>query len=223
MRNHARTILFLPLSIVLASFGAGCADSTAPTGSDFAEHLDSLYFATVSDSSLSENMRYARISSIGLFEVGAAFRVRPTPIKVTTATGTEQWLAFEFETVQSLEHGRFSNMLIATRDPNVHSYLIAEFGSDGSPVLAVLTIDDTLRIGASRHDGASYVSFTGSHECATPPPLHNPTILLTGGCVTASFSSSSSIEFNNAPGLPPAYRRLSFPLTSLMGERLLTN
>jgi hypothetical protein len=219
MRNHARITLLL--SIVAASLGAGCSDSTSPTRLSFAEHLDSLYFATAGDSSMDVNLRYERIYAIGLFEVAAAYGVPPKRIAVTTSAGTEQWLAFEFVSVENQQNGIYTNALIATRDDDIHSYLYASYLSDGTLYFATLNTNDTVRTGSTRRDGTSTVSLTGSHACDAPFPLQNPTILLSEPCVTASFSTTASLEFDQPPNAPHGYEHFSFPATSLDGERLI--
>jgi hypothetical protein len=219
MRIHARVRLLL--SILAASLGAACSDSTAPAKSTFAEHLDSLYFATASDSSMSDNRRFSRIFAIGLFEVAAAYGVPAKRITVSTSNGPEQWLAFEFVTVQSQPHGNYVNVLIATRDADIHSYLYADYLSDGSLYFATLNTDDTVRTGSSRRDGSSIVTLSGSHACHAPPPLQNPTIALSGNCVTASFSTSGSFDFDEEPSPPQGYAHFSFTATSLDGERFI--
>lgn len=216
MMHRAR--IALALSIAAASSLAACSDSTGPQPPHFAQYLDSLYFATLSDSTLSENVRDSRESAISLFEVGAAFGVPPKTITMLTATGTEQWTAYEYVSVQSHLQGDYINLLIATRDLRFRTYMIVEYASDGSMVVAVLNDNDTVRTGATRHDGTSIVSLDGSHTCPTPVSLNNPTIFL-GNCTTNSFSSSGSIDFNDTPGLEPAYTHLSFPLTNFEGER----
>jgi len=62
MLHRAR--IALALSIAAASFLAACSDSTAPRPPHFAQYLDSLYFATVSDRTLSESVRDSRESII---------------------------------------------------------------------------------------------------------------------------------------------------------------
>lgn len=219
MQIHARVTLLL--SIAAVALGSGCSDSLRPTTANFAEHLDSLYFATVSDSSMNDNQRYSRIFAIGLFEAAAAYGVPAKHITVTTSNGPEQWLAFEFVSVENQPNGRYSNALIATRDADIHAYLYAEYLSDGSMYFATLNTDDTVRVGSSRRDGTSSVSLTGSHPCAAPLPLQNPSILLSEPCVTARFSTSASLEFDEPPNPPQGYAHFSFPATSLDGERLI--
>ena len=219
MRIHARVTLLI--SIAAALLASGCRDSTGPAKSAFAEHLDSLYFATASDSSMNDNQRFSRIFAIGLFEVAAAYGVPAKHMTVTTSNGPEQWLAFEFVSVESQPNGRYANALIATRDEDIHSYLYAEYLPDGTLYFATLNTDDTVRTGSSRRDGTSSVSLTGSHECAAPLPLQNPTILLSEPCVTARFSTSASLEFDEPPNPPQGYAHFSFPAISLDGERLI--
>jgi hypothetical protein len=217
---RARTALALSIAVAL-SIGA-CSDSTVPRPPHFAQFLDSLYFSTLSDSTLTENVRDSRSSIISYFEVGAAFDVPPKTITMTTATGTEQWSAYEILSVQSRVNGEYINLLVATRDLHFRTYLYAEYASDGSITVGALTNNDTVRTGLSSHEGSSTVSLDGSHACPTPVPLSNPTISLVN-CSTAKFSSSGSIEFNDAPGLERAYRHLSFPTTSFEGERFFYN
>ena len=94
------------------------------------------------------------------------------------------------------------------------------YAADGSISYAVLNEDDTVRTGLRSHEGSSVVSLDGSQACPTPIPLDNPTISLVN-CTTAAFSSSASIEFNDAPGLAQAYRHFSFPRSEFKGERFL--
>jgi hypothetical protein len=221
MRKH--TFIASAFAIVAASLGTGCggsSDSTGPMAQGFAEHLDSLYFAVAGDSSMNENLRYARIYAISLFEVAAAYGVPPKHITVTTSNGTEQWLAFEFVTVSS-QDGSSNNAFIATRDTDIHTYVYAYYRSDGLLDYAVLNTQDTLRTGSSRRDATSTVSLTGSHACAPPLPLQNPSILLGEPCVTARFSTSGSFTFDEEPNPPQRYGHFSFPATSLDGERLI--
>jgi hypothetical protein len=200
---------------------AACSDSTAPESPHFAQYLDSLYFATVGDSSLSEDVRASRAYIITQFEIDAAFGVSPTNLTVHTAAGTEHWSAYEYLSQEAGPHGIYSNILIATRDLHFRTYMYMAYGSDGSISYAVLNENDTVRTGLSSHDGSSTVSADGS-ECPSPVPINNPMISLIN-CTTATFSSSASIEFNDAPGLESAYRHFAFPRSDFKGERFLFN
>lgn len=204
---------------------AACSDSTAPQPQippHFAQYLDSLYFATVNDSTLGEDARESRAFAITQFEVGAEYGVAPKPITMTTAGGVERWVAYEYLSVHPQEPGEYSNFLIATRDLTFRTYMYAEYLSDGSVYFAVLNDDDTVSTGASDRAGSSAVSLEGSQACPSPIPLDNP-MLAPGNCSTAKFSSSGSIVFEDAPGLERAYRHLSFPVTAFEGERFLYN
>ena len=213
------------MSIAAAASIAACSDSTAPRPPlppHFAQYLDSLYFATVSDSTLSEDVRDSRTFMITQFEVGAAIGAPPKTLTVTTETGTQLWIAYESLSVESQEHGAYINFLVAARDLSFRTYMYIEYASDGSMDVAVLNDNDTVRTGSSQRDGSSIVSLDGSQVCPTPVSLNNPMISL-ANCSTAKFSSSGSIVFNDAPGLEHAYRHLSFPTTAFEGERFLYN
>jgi hypothetical protein len=221
MRKH--NLIAAALAIVTASLGSGCggsSDSTGPSAQGFAEHLDSLYVAVASDSSMSENLRSYRTYAISLFEIAAAYGVPPKHITVTTSNGIEQWLAFQFVTVSS-QDGSTRNAFIATRDADIHTYVYAYYQPGGSLDFAVLNTQDTIRTGSSRRDATSTISLTGSHACNSPLPLQNQSILLGEPCVTAKFVTSGSFTFDGEPNPSQEYRHFAFPATSLDGERLI--
>jgi hypothetical protein len=219
MKFHVRVtsaIAILGVGLITSCGG----DTTRPSASSFAEHLDSLSFATASDSSMDESLRDERIFAISLFQVAVAYGVPAKRLTVTTSNGVEHWMAYQYVVRELQPNGIYTNSLIATRDTDIHSYLYASYLSDGSLYFAVLTTDDTIRTGSSRREGMSTVSLTGSHECATPLPLPHNTLQVSASCETARFVTSGSFEFDEPPNPPQGYRHFSFAATSLDGERL---
>jgi len=220
MPIHTR--ITFALTIVAAALITACgSDSTRPTALSFAEHLDSLSFATANDSSMDENVRLDRIYAISLFQVAVAYGVPAKRISVTTSNGVETWMAFQYVSLQPQPGGLYTNSLIATRDTDIHSYLYTSYLSDGSLYFAALTTDDTVRTGSSRREGTSTVSLSESHECAAPLPLPHRTLVLSGLCVTAKFVTSGSFDFDEPSHPSQGYGHFSFSATLLDGERFL--
>jgi hypothetical protein len=181
-----------------------------------------MYVATISDSTADGQYDYSRVSQISNVELGVAFGAVPATIAVTTDAGTEQWRGIEWTTRPSSPQPTIANFLIAYRDSDIHTSLIMGYDSyHGSLALAVLVVNDSVRIGSSQEDGTSQVTLETSQPCAPPPPLANPTIANVSpqSCIHAVFESSASIDFIPEQHVPGAPRHLSFAATTFQGVR----
>jgi hypothetical protein len=113
----------------------------------------------------------------------------------------------------------FSDILVAYRDADAHTALVASFGLGGEITSASLLLNDTLRIISSDISGSSALS--SSHAgCPAPPTLANPGLApyMLGECATAQFLSSVSAEFAVGPDADPALSHLAFGSTVFPGE-----
>jgi hypothetical protein len=226
MRLSAR--LTLAATCCALVFTSACSDSTSPNNSQDAAHLaahfDSLYVtaAALGDSSDGYSRRALLLSYL---EVAPAFGATATTVTVTTAAGTEHWKGFELEDVTS-NGGTPSDtmyLLVAYREAEAHSVLLAFYGADGSIQDGGIFANDTLSIGASDGSGTTSLTTLGSACTAPSSSLANPMIasLTPLTCNTANFSTSLSLTIPSEPNVDAALTSVSFTSTTFNGVRIV--
>jgi hypothetical protein len=160
-----------------------------------------------------------RANILSNIELATAFGAIPRAVTVTTASGVEHWQGVEFVANPNGSQFEFDHVLIIFRETAAHNALMVHFGSDGSAILAILEVADTLvsvpytLLGSSR-------AKSQRDGCATPPTLANPIIgpYLTGSCATATFTTSIAEHPDVIPGLDPAPTTIEFGPTVFAGE-----
>ena len=209
----------------LAVLVAACSsDSTGPKSSDLATYYDSLFEHLDPPGELNP-LHDLRANILSNIELAVAFGAIPRAVSVTTASGVEHWQGVEL--VLNANGGQFEldHILIVYRETDAHTALMVHFGTDGSAILALLEVADTMvavpytLLGSSgaqsQHDG-----------CVTPPTLANPVIaasLVGSSCATATFTSSISEHPDATPGLDPALTTIEFGPTVFAGEVFTSN
>jgi hypothetical protein len=152
-------------------------------------------------------------------ELATAFGAIPRAVSVRTASGIEHWHGVEFVVNPNGTQFEFDHILIVYRETDAHTALMVHFGSDGSAILAILEVADTMV-------SVPYTLLGSSGEksqrdgCATPPTLANPAIgpYLVASCATATFTTSISAHPDAIPGLDPALTTIEFGPTEFAGE-----
>jgi len=216
MRYRSRiAVLLACIAIELAAACSG--DITAPSASSLALHFDSLYIAAVGGGggvSISESIRGQVLTDI---ELPSAFGASTHVVAVTTASGVENWNGLEFVLNPGGSALEFNDILVAYRDANAHTVLVASYAQDGSIQSASLLLDDTVRVVATSPSGSSSITSLGG-GCATPPALSNPNMMSysVATCERAQFSSSVSADFPVTSDTTLTH--LDFDATTFNGE-----
>jgi hypothetical protein len=203
----------------LAILVTACSsDSTGPKSSDLAIYYDSLYEHLDLPGQLNPllDLRGNILSNI---ELAIAFGAIPRAVSVTTTTGVEHWQGVEFVTNPNGTQFEFDHTLIVYRETDAHNALMVKFGKDGSAILAILEVADTMVSVPYTLSGSSGVK-SQSVGCATPPMLANPAIgsYQLGSCATATFTTSISEHLDAIPGLDPTLTTIEFAPTVFAGE-----
>lgn len=217
----------------LASFAAialtaACSDSSGPsateTASDIAARFDSIFVDAVARSDSGTNGFETRELVASLLEISAALGATPSTLNVTTASGSEQWKAYEFVELTAPNTTPDSSfVLLAYREANAHTVLVVFFDSTGSPQTAGLITNDTLAVQVD--SGATSTSLLSVGDaCGTPPStLVNPQFdtPLASSCALASFRTSASLQFETSASVDAALASLTFSLTTVNGIRIV--
>jgi hypothetical protein len=219
MTIEARRILKLPvhgliaLGVVLACYG--CDRPVAPgateTPSEFARHVDSLYFATdVPD----------RQAFLTFLEYPPAFGATPAVVTVTTPRSTRFWKAYVWEDL-SAGGGDSAEIMIAYSDSVVSMGLYLYQGA-GTGEGAALLVDSTLTL-------VSTSSFSITHgvpngTCSPAAGLTNPALVnaeQTYTCVPATFAVSANLQVPGVlDGDPAITEPLTLSISKVVGPRL---
>lgn len=226
MRLFARlTLAATCCTLVLTS---ACSDSTSPNNSQDAAHLaahfDSLYVTAAALANGSPGYA-ARATLLSLVEVAPAFGATASAVTVSTANGTEHWNGFELEDVTS-QGGTPSDttyLLVAYREAEAHTLLLAFYRADGSIEDGGIFANDTLSIEATDFQGSTARTSLGS-ACTQPSSsLQNPdlTTLASLPCNTAKFSASLALLVPSVQNVDPALTSLSFSTTTFNGVRVV--
>jgi hypothetical protein len=212
---------------IVATIAACGGSSTGPDGGGvhtpgtLAQHFDTLY-QQAKASSVSDAHFTFRAEALSVLELAAAFGAAPTDITVTTSSGTEQWKGFVFEedTIGAVDSATF---IVAYRDSLVHTMILSGLRGNGTPLFNFLLANDTLGIASSSDAESATRTSTGS-SCPTPVAgLVNPVIGAAEGttCTSAQFSAALALGFPATTGVDAALTTVSFPTTSIAGERFL--
>jgi hypothetical protein len=218
MRNRSRFAVLL--ACIAIEFAAACSgDITAPSPSSLALHFDSLYSAAVGGGgsvSIPASIRGQVLTDI---EIPSAFGASTRVVAVTTASGVEQWNGMEFVINPGGGEFEFNNILVAYRELDAHTVLVANYAQDGSIQSAALLLNDSVRVVATTPSGTSSITSLGG-GCATPPTLANPnlTSYQIATCERAQFSSSVSADFPATTNSDTALTHLEFDATTFNGE-----
>jgi hypothetical protein len=216
---HVSSGRFLLGACALAVLVTACgSDSTGPKSSNLALHYDSLYEHLDPPGQLNPLLDL-RANILSNIELATAFGAIPSEVSVTTASGLEHWHGVEFVVNPNGSQFDFDHILIVYRETDAHDALMVHFASDGSAILAILEVADTLVAVPYTLLGSSDVK-SQRDGCATPPTLANPVIgpYSLGNCATATFTSSISEHPEARPGLDPALTTIEFGPTVFAGE-----
>lgn len=227
MRLPAR--MALAATCCTLAFTSACSDSTSPDNTQDAAHLaahfDSLYVAAASHGDASA---YSfRITALSLLELAPALGAPSTNITVTTANGTEHWKGFELEDV--LESGGTPNdstyFVIAYRESDVHTAIVALYDTEGNIQDGVLLTNDTLGVVPSDGSGTTTRTSLGSTCTEISSSLQNPQLTSINplACNAAAFGTSMTLVVPSDPNVDAALTSLSFPATTIQGVRILEN
>lgn len=228
MRLPAR--LSLAATCCALAFTSACSDSTSPDSSQTAAHLaahfDSLYVAAAAHGDTASAYSF-RITALSLLELAPALGAPATNITVTTANGTEHWKGFELEDVLDSAGTPTDTtyFVVAYRESDVHTAMLALYGSDGSIQGGALLTNDTSSIAPSNGHGSTTLSSLSSTCTPISSSLVNP--LLTSitplACNVATFGTSLTLVVPSTPNVDPALTSLSFPTMTLKGVRIQEN
>jgi hypothetical protein len=226
MRFTARS--GLALSFAAAALTAACSDSSAPSSANqasvVAARFDSIYLDANTRSDSGRNAFETRALLASLIEIPAAFGAVPSSITVTTATGTEHWQGYEFlELTPPADTTDSAFVLLAFRESNAHSVLIAFFDSTGTIVNAGLITEDTISAMPGSGGGSSTLVSVGSDCTAPPTSLLNPQFdsPLASSCSLASFRTSTTLTFPSVSTIDPALASLTISSASVNGVRIV--
>lgn len=220
----------LSLAAAIVATIAACGGSSTgpgggggPTPGTLAQHFDTLYQHAKASSVSDTNFTF-RAQALSDLELAAAFGAAPTNITVTTSSGLEQWKGFVFEEVRDSSGVVDSaTFIVAYRDSLVHTMVLTGFLGNGTSLGSFLLANDTLGIASiSRTQSASLTSVGSS--CSTPiAGLVNPIIATaeTTTCTSAQFDAALALGFPATTGVDAALTAVSFPTTSIAGERFL--
>jgi hypothetical protein len=209
------------------AFASACSDSTSPNTQDaahIAAHLDSLYLAAVLDGDTSGVSSF-RLTTLSLLELAPALGAPASNITVTTANGTEHWKGFELEDV--LESGGTPNdttyFVVAYRDSDVHTAIVALYDTEGNIQDGVLLTNDTLGVVPSDGSGTTTRTSLGSTCTELSSSLQNPQLTSINplACNAAAFGTSMTLVVPSDPSVDAALTSLSFPTTTIKGVRIL--
>ena len=214
---------------IVATLAACGSSSTGPGGGGgpkagtLAQHFDTLYQHAKASSVSDTNFTF-RAQVLSDLELAAAFGAAPTTITVTTASGTEQWKGFVFEELHTTSGVVDSaTFIVAYRDSLVHTMVLSGFLANGTSLGSFLLANDTLGIASTSRTESASLTSEGS-SCSTPiAGLVNPIIAAAGTttCTSAQFDAALALGFPATTGVDAALTAVSFPTTSIAGERFV--
>lgn len=224
------TRLALAAAIGIVATTAACGgSSTGPGGGGnhtpgtLAQHFDTLY-QHAHASSVSDTNFIFRAQALSDLELAAAFGAAPTTITVTTSSGTEQWKGFVFEELHDSSGVVDSaTFIVAYRDSLVHTMVLSGFRANGTSLGSFLLANDTLGIASSSRTQSASLTSVGS-SCPTPiAGLVDPVIAAaeTTTCTLAQFNAALALGFPAITGVDAALTAVSFPTTSIAGQRFV--
>jgi hypothetical protein len=216
------------MSFVAIAFVTACSDSSGPSSADqataIAARFDSIYFDALARSDSGASGFETRTLVASLLEIPAAFGALPSAITVTTASGTEHWQGYELlDLASASETSDSAFVLLAFRESNAHTVLVAFFDSTGAIDNAGIITDDTVNASPTGGNASTSLLSVGN-ECRTPPTsLLNPQFNspLASACSLAMFRTSLSITFSSASAIDPALESITFAPTTFAGLRII--
>jgi hypothetical protein len=205
--------------VTIAMAGACGDDSTGPASANLALHFDSLYVASVGGAAHPTLPQQVRELAISELEIPPAFGAFPRVISVQTSTGVERWNGFEFAINPQGSEFASNTIVVAYRELDVHTSLVANFNQAGVLQSARLLVNDSVQMIALTSSGTTSITSQGG-SCATPPTLVNPFIVAyqIADCGRGKFLSSMTADFLLLPGEDIALGHIEFGATTLSGE-----
>jgi hypothetical protein len=229
-----RRILSLLPAAVLA---IGCSDSTGPPG--LAQHLDALYQQACAGAynpasgdansagydTLSGSWQRCMLLSVLL--AGPASGAEPSPITVTTDSGTSTWQGLvinEYDTNSSGVVERSVFVMIAYSDANVSTALVSSIGNGGSPMYVIagnnIVTDAWLYkfqvtaqgLGPRCTDVSGLANPLANAMTGYPPIEYGPSV-----CQLATYQGLATAEFQASPGLNPNLQLISIAPQTING------
>jgi hypothetical protein len=225
MRSHAR--LRIAASFLAISAAAACgSDSTGPggqTAAQVAAHFDSI--AIHANVQSDTNSAYGTRSLIAtLIELPAALGATPASVSVTTASGVEQWKAYELLEVMPGSSSTDSTfILLAFRDADAHTAIAVFFDHTGTAEDGGLITGDTIPVNPSQGSGTTSLTSV-STTCATPATsLLNPQLatITVAQCNLAKFNTTLSLTSPPTPGMDAALTTVTLTNVSVNGVRVV--
>jgi hypothetical protein len=224
---HSPARLRIAASFLAISVAAACgSDSTGPgaqTAAQVAAHFDSI--AIQANAQNDTNSSYESRSLLTtLIELPAALGAVPATVSVTTADGVEHWKAYELlarPSSQSENDSAF--ILLAFRDGDAHTALLAEFDGSGTIQEGGLVTGDTILVNPTDGSGSTALTST-STTCTTPSAsLLNPALDMLGmsACTLAKFHTSVMLTSPATEGMDAALTSVSFTNASVNGIRTI--
>jgi hypothetical protein len=225
MRMRIPARLGLAVSFAAIAITAACSDSSGPgnedTAAKVAAHFDSIYVDAAARADTESDAYSARVELATLLELPAALGSVPTSLTVTTASGAEQWKAYEFEELNPAATDSVF-VLLAYREAAAHTVLLVFFDSTGTGYQGGVITNDTLNFNPSHATASTTLSTVGT-TCATPSAsLKNPEFdhPFYASCSLATFRTTTALSFSLPGGVDPALASLSFPFTKLGGLKV---
>jgi hypothetical protein len=215
-------------SLAAIALTAACSDSSGPSpaeqASEIAARFDSIYVDAVARSDSDTNGFEIRELVASLLEIPPALGATPSTLSVTTASGSEQWKAYEFVELTAPNTTLDSAfVLLAFREANAHTVLVVFFDSTGAPQTAGLITNDTLSAQPTSGSGTTTL-FSVGDACGTPAStLVNPEFdtSLSSSCALATFRTSMTLQFPTSPNIDAALASLTFTATTINGIRIV--
>lgn len=222
-----RRIAWVPLALVCCSsiVTASCSDSTSPKPlldpPQLAAHFDSLYVSALASGTDGGSQR---ADDLSLLEIAPALGAKPVDVTVTTGRGVEEWRGFMLEEI--FVRAGFPNdssfLMLAYRDADAHTRLLANYDRDGHFSGGYVSSNDSPDFGAG---GSGITTRTAlGTTCDSPSPsLTDPEIAYFGSlaCTRATFNTSVTLQTPDVPDIDPAFQTLSFPSTTFSGVRVV--
>jgi hypothetical protein len=226
MQLSTRLSLAAAFVVTIAACGGsstGPGGGGGPKAGTLAQQFDTLYQQAKASSVGDTNFNF-RAEALSDLVLAAAFGAAPTTITVTTASGTEQWKGFVFEEVHDSSGVVDSaTFIVAYRDSLVHAMVLSGFLGNGTSLGSFLLANDTLGIASTSRTQSSTLTSVGG-SCPTPiAGLVDPIITAaqTTTCTLAQFNAALALGFPATAGVDAALTTVSFPATSIAGERFL--
>jgi hypothetical protein len=221
---HAYARIRIAASFLAISAAAACgSDSTGPrppSAAQLAAHFDSIAIAASAQSETND-IYESRVLISTLIEAAAALGAVPSTVNVTTASGVEQWKAYELLVLSAPGAADSAFALLAFRDADAHTALFIAFDNTGSPQIGGIVTGDTIFVDPT--DGSATTSLTSiSSTCTTPdasllnPELGTQTV---SACNLASFRTTLALTSSTTVGMDAALTSLSFTNASVNGVR----